>query len=355
MNNRDYSVNELIHDEAFRRVVKGTASPSEIDQWNLWMEENEQNRIKAKEAISEIAGFKFKDPNGFDVEEEWNCLYNFTVGKIETKLPYRPNRGSSLQWIFRVVAVIILGAIVGMGIYTYSESEQATNQLEQITHERTIETGDNEQKTVRFSHGSRIVLNNNSTLTYTIGLLHNQTIDVVLEGEAFFDAKSDPEQNKPVFTVRTPDGVIRDIGTQFLVTVREDYSRVVLQEGVVEVNTKKQQNPDEKIAIQKGEMLEFDELKIIKRATVNSTFYTAWATGSMQFDNTTIKEFAGFVENRFDVNVQIVDPQSADIKVDGGVYFKSLRELVRSVSDVAKIPVYQSEDRKTVYIGNFNP
>ncbi len=352
MSKKDFNIKELIQNQSFRRVVHGTADPKEIKWWDSWIENNEQNREKAKKAISEIAGFEFNDPVHPEVEKEWDRLYNSTVGK---KNPVRPpvlNRKTSFSWLYRVAAILIIGTLIGMGAYIYWGSDQASSQLKQITQERTIKTGSNEQKTVRFSNGSKVVLNNNSTLIYTLGLLHNETIEVILEGEAYFDAENSADQNQSVFAVRTPDGVIRDIGTEFLVSVQKDRSRVVLQEGKVEVHTKEQDSTSDNINITKGEMLEFDKTKILKKQTVNSTFYTSWATGSMEFDQTTIKTFAGFVEQRFNVNVRVVDPRLTDIKLDGGIYFKSLEELVRSVSEVAKIPVYQSEDRKTVYIGD---
>lgn len=352
MQNKEYTVQELIHNPSFRRMVKGMATGDDISRWNSWIEESDRNREKAKQAIAEIAGFEFDDPPQPDMKEEWHRLYNATIGKSDPKVQHISRKGSSLKWIYRIAAILILGGIVGMGFYVYSERDQVSTQVEQITQERTVRTDSGEQKTIRFSNGSKIVMNNNATITYSLGLLHNQTIEVTLEGEAYFDAKSNSAKTEPVFAIRTPDGIIRDIGTEFLVTVQDDRSRVVLQEGAVEVSTQESTNGAQRIAIQKGEMLEFNRTDIIKKQTVNATFYTSWATGSMQFDETTIQEFAGFVEQRFNVEVQVVDPELADIKIDGGIYFQSLGELVRSVSGIAKVPVYQSEDRKTVYIGD---
>lgn len=333
-------------------MAKGTASGEEINRWNHWIEARDQNRAKAKQAIAEIAGFKFKDPAQPDMEEEWSRLFNATIGKKGAKIEHIPGRGSSsVQWIYRVAVILILGVIVGLGIYIYPDGSKESTQVEQITQDRTIRTGTGEEKTIRFSNGSKIIMNSNATVTYSFDLLQNQTIEVILEGEAYFEAESDPSRTAPMFTISTPDGTIRDIGTEFLVTVRDDHSRVVLQEGEVEVNTKEQTNGSRQVTIQKGQMLEFNRKEVTKKQTVNATFYTSWATGSMQFDETTIKEFANFVEQRFEVEVQIIDSDLADIKIDGGVYFQSLGELVRSVSKTAKLPVYQSEDRETVYIG----
>lgn len=349
---REYSIDDLINHPSFRRMVKGVASPEEIDRWDNWLREKNENRRKAQQAIPEIVGFAFKDPIQPNIEKEWDNLQQVTIGNTQKKLPPLPTKDSTFTWVYRVAAILVMGTLLGMGFYAFSGSEQASVQIEQITKERTIKTGSDEKKTVQFSDGSEVVLNNNSALTYKVGLLHGQTIKVVLEGEAYFDAENDSEQTKPVFEVHTPDGVIRDIGTEFVITVQKDRSRVVLQEGRVEVSTKKQMNSTGHISVEKGEKLEFNTNGIIKRCSVNSTFYTSWATGSMNFNKTTLRELAAFIEQRFDVGVQVADSDIGDIRIDGGIYFESLGELVRSVSEVTKVPVHQSEDRRTIYIGD---
>src|SRR5699024_12235724 len=105
-------------------------------------------------------------------------------------------------------------------------------------------------------------------MTYAMGLLHAQTIEVTLEGKAYFDAKSDAEQSYPQFTIQTPDGIIRDIGTAFLVRVKENQSRVVVQEGKVDVQLKNKKKRDKNILIPKGEMLAFNEGAVLNKQSV---------------------------------------------------------------------------------------
>nr|WP_286669026.1 FecR family protein [Fodinibius salicampi] len=237
--------------------------------------------------------------------------------------------------------------MVGVGLYIYPESNAPSTQVQQITEEHTISTGAGEHKTITFSNGSAITLNSNSSVTYTLGLLHNQTIEVVLEGEAYFDAEGGNEESEPIFSVRTPDGIVRDIGTEFLVTIRNGHSSVVLQEGKVEVDNESRGKEE----VKKGEMLTFTKSEVLDRQFVNPTFYTSWATGTMKFNETSIEELAKFIELRFAVEVELVDNDLSDITLDGAIYFKSLEGLVRSVSEVTKIPVYQSEDRDKIYFG----
>lgn len=353
MNRRGYTVQDLIHDQSFRRMVKGTASTKEVEKWNAWIEESEQNRTKARKAIAEIAGFTFSDPEMPDVEVEWKRLKKTIQNQSQSKHRQKANSGEVATWIYRVAAILLVGAMIGVGFFIYSSAYNSSTHVKRITQDKTVSTGLREHKTITFSNNSKIVLNSNSSIKYTLGGKLGRTIHVVIEGEAFFEAENG-ESEQPAFAVHTPDGVIRDIGTKFLVTVQRGRSRVILQEGRVEINTDSKTDNDQKISLSDGEMLEFNRSKVLKKKKVNSTFYTAWATGFMQFNQTKIQDFAGFVEGRFDVRVQVVDPALANIKIDGGIYFRSLEELVRSVSEVAGIPVYQSRDRDTVFIGNKN-
>lgn len=355
MKNRNYSVDELIRNPSFQRLVKGEAAPGEVDQWTAWMEQSEENRKKIKKALSGILGFEPVESPAPDFEEEWSRLYRSTIGKsMDKQVVGTADKDSTLRWIYRAAAAILLMGLVGLGIYNYSENDKSATQLEQISERKTIITVDGEEKLLKFSNGSKVTLNSNSTLTYTVGLLHDETIDITLEGEAYFDADPNHSKARPAFAVTTPDGVIKDIGTKFLVTVEKDRSRVVLQEGRVEVEARDEKNIKEKFEVTKGEMVEFSKSAVLKKELVNSTFYTSWATGVMEFEQTEISKFATYVAQRFNVDVQFFDPKLADITLDGAIYFNSLEGLVRAVSDVAKIPVYQSGDRKTVYIGNPN-
>lgn len=356
MTRKNYTVHELIDDPSFRRVVRGIADLDELNAWNRWMEENDRNRKKFKVAASRILGFGFRDPKIPELDAQWEILKSRTTDRKEpVHATFERRSRSTMGWVIRMAAVYLLAVLVGLGVYSSSGNPERATELVQITQQRTVRTTEGERKTLRFSNGSEIILNSNSTLTYSLSLPGSQTIDVILEGEAFFKAEGDNSKKEPAFAVKTPEGIIRDIGTQFLITVEEGKSRVILQEGLVEVERIGGENRKADLfSIQKGELVEFDRLNILRREFVNATFYTSWATEFMEMDRTKLREFARYVEHQYGVTVQFEHPEMADITLSGAIYFKSLEELVQSVSDVTGIPVYKSAVNKTVYIGNPN-
>lgn len=360
MRQTEYTVQDLVQDPSFLRFAKGIASVEETEEWDRWIEHTLQNRAKSKAAISEIVGFEFKNELAPDIEKQWALLYKKTAG--DQKKESRRLTGRELNWIVRAVAVLILVSTVWAGSHLFSNDGMPVTQLEQLIEETMLRTAENEQKIMRFSNGSSIVLNSNSTITYSTGQVNSQTIQVFLDGEAWFVADDDPGLPGPAFSISTPNGIIEDIGTEFLVSVGDTGSRVVVQEGVVEIFPSRHQadfNPPNYKEIssyraEKGELIEFTHENILDRRNVNTTFYTSWATGFMQLDRTSLDEFSRHIEQRYDVRTVIADAELSGITLDGAVYFRTLEDLVQSVSQVTGIPVYRSAERDTVYIGNPN-
>lgn len=361
MENRNYTVSDLVQNASFRRLVNGAAGAAEIDYWSHWMEQSDENRKKAKEAIAKMVGFKLVDPlqkiSEPDFEKEWAKLQRATLGKSRSQHVHFFTVENSFRWVYRAAAIFLLGSIVSLGVWLYSQNVFTTGQPDQIASVDTVTTPNGQQKTLTFSNGAKIVMNNNSAMSYSIGKKSDHAIRVnMMAGEAFFSDKRSAggTAGHRIFTVTTPDGVVKDIGTEFVVTVKKSGSRVVLQNGHVRIETVNNGKRVRQYDMKKGEMVIFKKAHILKKETVNPTFYTAWATGFMQFNHTTVREFARYVEKRFKVKVVITNPELDNVTMDGAVYFRSLERLVRAVSDATQIPVYRSKNRDTVYIGNLN-
>lgn len=360
MKEQDYTIKELIHNDSLKRIINGTASANEINYWNRWMEASDANRHKLQQAMVEISGFRFAEPKDSNKDREWDRLYNRTINKTNKYARVSAQASSSPHWIYRAVAAVLLIGAVGAGVYwqgvNWQDISNRTTEMPQLSAQKTISTDANEQKILRFTHGdkeAKIVINSNSTIVYDGGLLKNQTINVNLQGEAYFDVQKG-FSDSTAFSVITPNGIIEDIGTEFMVTAGNQVSRVVLQEGLVNVRSIQEGNVMQELEVAKGEMIEFNSQDIVNKSKVNSTFYTSWATGYVEFEETKISEFAQFIENRYGTTVKIVDPELADLTVDGAAYFTSPEELIRSVSDVLEVSVHHSSSRDTIFIGRPN-
>ncbi|NGP77354.1 FecR family protein [Balneolaceae bacterium YR4-1] len=352
MKNQDYKVEELIKNHSFRRMVRGEADDKEMIEWSYWIEKSENNRRKAKKAIVEIYGFEFDDPSLPNIEQKWKELsLDTTIDRAETQ-SYITGNSNNNVWLIRAAAILLIISVVVAGIFLQKDVTPSEPNLEQVSVVKSIITADNEVKTLRFSDGSKITLNSNSRLRYKETPSGSKTIDVTLSGSAFFESGKKIPQKLTRFTVNTPNGQIQDIGTQFMVNVEKKHTRVIIQEGTVEIKPEERSENDGRILINKGELIEFNSNNLTKRNEVNPTLFTSWATGFMRFNKTNIKEVSENIEAQFGVKVKITNPELSNLTLEGAVYYRSLEELVRSISDVIKTPVYQLPDSNIIYIGS---
>lgn len=353
MQKENYNIDVLINDESFRNWVSGKASDAETRYWNQWIELREENRQLAIQATKIILGFTFREPELPNLKEEWHKVHE-TIKRIESQdFHSRRKKVKIINLFYQVAAAILVFITVGMGIYLYNEMHhQPIKQIASL-YENTIRTGNHEIKTINLTDGIHISLKSNSELKYTDGWIQGNKIKVKLNGEAYFSIDRKHPGSGPEFEVITPYGIVRDVGTEFVVSATSNKNWVVLEKGAVRIETLKNKDSlsSRNIVMQPGEMVAFHAKSGFVRRKVNSTLYTSWATGYIRFNNTSVKVFAQRIYQMYDVNVIIREKSIQDKKITGSVYFKNFKELVQAVSKVLKVPMHQTVTGDTLYIG----
>lgn len=350
MKKNTYTLKELIENKSFQRIVKGNATIEEIKEWDQWIEASSQNRRLAKKAMENISGVDFKDFNAPDLHEEWEKISSRTIEKRGTPKLGTPNSKNQAQFIKKMMGIaasLLLASLISVAFYLTTnptELKQSASKIDEIS------TGPKENKTVKLSDGSTITLNANSSMTYTDGWRQGEPIKVSLQGQAFFHVIKRTSPDQPEFQVNTPDGIIYDMGTKFVVTVQKEHSSVVLQEGWVHVETESETSIKKSADVHAGEMLEFNKTDVFQKKKVNPSFYSSWATGSIHFDDTDVRELAQHIEREFNVTVVIGSDEVAKKVIEGAIHYRSLEDLMRSVSGILKVSVYRSAKRDTIFI-----
>ncbi len=347
-----YTEQELLQDGSFERWVLGTASVKEIRKWNHWVGERERNRELAGRAARSLLGFTFAAPGLPDVDKKWEQVRQRITEIERHKLPLEQRLSIRYNWVYAAAAAVLLAIMVGVGYYLEDwGNQQETEQIAEVRQE-TITTGAGEQKKIILSDGSSIILKSNSSLTYFDGWVADKKVQVRLKGEAYFSIAHRSSSDRPELQVITPQGIIHDLGTQFVVFTRPDRTTVVLEEGSVSVEPGRKYGPNQKdrIRMVPGEFVELQGNGIVVKKNVNASLYTAWATGVLQFNYTPVHEFARRLEGMYGIKV-IVTPALTDEKINGAVYYRTMTDLVKSVSKVLKAPVYRSASGDTIYIG----
>lgn len=139
---------------------------------------------------------------------------------------------------------------------------------------------------------SEIILNDGSKITYEKGKWAKERI-VQLTGEAFFSV-----QKGNTFTVKTANGMVEVLGTQFNVRSWGDKLYVECYEGKVKVNSHSQEailSPNQAVNIVQGTMQ--SKQSITHQQPI-------WTRGISRFNNENINEVFAELERQYNIKVE---------------------------------------------------
>jgi len=151
------------------------------------------------------------------------------------------------------------------------------------------------------SDGTVVYLNSGSSLKYATKFLTNQTRNVILKGEAFFDVAHD--KTRP-FVVETEELNVKVLGTKFnLSNYQEDSSTdVVLTDGSVNLSYKNIESEAKRVTLipgMKGSLNKDD--KSISTQKVNTTLYTSWLDNNLVFRDASFNYIIKKLERKYNV------------------------------------------------------
>lgn len=214
-----------------------------------------------------------------------------------------PSIISSLQWVYRIAASLLLIALVGYGALTYYNYTVEQRYAIAITS-----SGDEVQK-VLLSDGSIVWLKPSSSLQYPKNFRDEGDRLVSLQGEALFEVEKNPAQP---FIVQSGQLTTTVLGTSFNIRTTEDNDiEVVVLTGKVSLTSATDKKgiivlPEEK-AVYNGLKKELAKIEIpvehpVAHAIITGTEY------DMNFSDTRMDEIIRRIEGKFDVKVTVSDP-----------------------------------------------
>ena len=170
-------------------------------------------------------------------------------------------------------------------------SVQVEKQSVDITTVRTLER---ETRHLQLSDGSEVWLNARSALSYPLRFSSSERT-VTLRGEAYFKIAHDSQHP---FVITSGNLQTKVLGTEFNVRCYNDHdAHVTLVRGSVEVSAGKSI-----VCIKPGEDAHVSE-ESITVMPVNTKDYVSWRTGTMYFDNATLRAILNEMGNWYGVNV----------------------------------------------------
>lgn len=163
--------------------------------------------------------------------------------------------------------------------------------------------------------GTHIWLNSGTKLRYANNFGKNER-KIELIGEAFFIV----EKNEIPFRVKMKNNEIEVLGTKFAAETYSDenFSRVTLIEGAVQINNLSGEKPKQ-LKPQQQITLPDDIKEKIKTNVVNTTFYESWIKGEIKFDDEKLADVARRMERWYNVKIKFAKDELKNIRFTGTI------------------------------------
>ncbi|ARS26249.1 FecR family protein [Sphingomonas sp. KC8] len=201
------------------------------------------------------------------------------------------------------------------------------------------ETATGETRVVRLDDGSRITLNTNSLVAVDYAPKERRVR--LLRGEALFEVSKD---SRRPFIVAHEGGLVRALGTAFVVRDDPQQVSVTLIEGRVEVTRDAPDarkgavriailSPGERITVtpKAGAVVDHPSLNII----------TAWRKGEVMFDDTRLIDAASEYNRYIRGTEIVVDPSVASLSLSGVFTTRDPMQFAETVAALHNIQVRQ--------------
>jgi len=182
-----------------------------------------------------------------------------------------------LATLSKIAAVLV----IGFGIYFYTTTLDTTS--------NTIVA---QQKSIVLPDASQVNLNSKSTITYNTSNWDSNR-QLTLVGEAFFKVAKGKK-----FDVKTNEGTVSVLGTQFNIKQRDDYFEVICYEGKVAVKSKTKTT-----TLLQGDTFLIIDGKYIATEKENLLSPT-WLTNKSTFRSIPYREVIKEFERQYNVSIE---------------------------------------------------
>lgn len=333
MKYRDYTASDFANDSFFIRWVKSPDKESDWF-WTCFLKENPDSSRAVKEARTLISGVYF-ERDSLDEESRERVRNNLLMMLRAEKEERKERSGRAARWDYavwlRAAAAVVITSFIGWSALRYIKSDRAPVSM---TNDRfgRIEKGTTaiDEKTVVFLYdGTKVWLNADSRLTYPKDFGKQETRDVYLEGEAFFDVAHNA--SKP-FIVHTSSIRIKVMGTSFNVKSYKTAKTVetALVDGKVRIeqsNTAGNRIGD--VELKPNQLAVFDkESKVINIKEIAAEKSGTWKEDRLVFDAQPMDYVILQMEKWYGVDIHVANEENLTCRLTASIENESLEEIL---------------------------
>ena len=302
-----------------KKIENWVQSPQNEELFYVYLEEWENNNSEY-------------EPDGVIALKQYVNYLNKEEKEFSTSYVAKEKRGKyRLLTIRNIAASLIFFVMIGLLV---------TNEL---FYFKTYKNTDNEIQSLTLDDGTKVILNQNSSLKIHRWGLTKNTREVYLVGEAkFFVTHTKSNERFIVKTDKNFEVVV--LGTEFAVSSRTRGAKVILNKGKVLLNYEEGQKTKH-VFMKPGDYVLFNKQNKASLNTFSEKQYLSiWQEKRFVFNKTSLKDVAIMLEETYGLKVKVFGTDLANRKLMGSFQAENLDELLNTISELLRINVIRQNN-----------
>ncbi len=240
----------------------------------------------------------------FDISEmDTQTNFNAISNKIKPVRQLQKPSVFSVVWkVAAIFALLLIGYYYTTTLSTSIKTEMA--QTENFT----------------LPDGSKVALNSGSEITYTKNNWDDSR-ELSLDGEAYFKVAKGKK-----FSVKTSEGTVTVLGTQFNVVARDGFFVVACYEGLVSVAFN-----DKLVKLPAGQKIQIENGSLLLNETTENVA-PVWLKKESSFENAPLQIVINELERQYDIKVNLGDV-NLEKRFTGTFSHKNLELALKSICE----------------------
>jgi ferric-dicitrate binding protein FerR (iron transport regulator) len=206
-------------------------------------------------------------------------------------------------------------------------------------NETYIKTNYAENKKIILPDGSKVILNANSSLTFSNDWEENDDRKVWLDGEGYFSVEKGIKKGQK-FEVITKDISVVVLGTIFNVNSRKDKVEIFLEEGKISLVTKEDKSKTKDL--KPGDFVRYvpnsKEINISQK-TDKIQNVSSWKDGAILFNEASLSDVLKKLNEIYGVEFEIGNKDILNKKISAGIPVEQLDVAIKMLSDVLDVEI----------------
>lgn len=314
-----------------------------------WFETSEGKDYLNNKLDSDKNLMSKKELAELDNEVESEKLYKSIQEKIRYRRDLKKKRWDYVSHMVKVAAVLAV-IITSSLLVIKHEADLEEHYAEQIDETIYFQTGHDQHQEITLADGTLIRLNSNSELLVSKNFMQD-TREITLGGEAYFDVAHDPERK---FIIHANQSTIEVLGTAFNVRSYSghDNVQVAVIDGTVSFRNIWEEN--NRVLLKKGDFAYLDVNKnAVSVDNVAVENYLAWKSGMLVFENLSLNQVCNQLSRLYDVMCNYDNENIRQYHVTARFSDVSLEKALEVIALTLKIG-YEKEGNKITWVESDN-